>query len=50
MVSGISITNGPALSPDERLHYHNDTLGRQVFVSHVGEDGALHDSRVFAEI
>ncbi|MDQ2762781.1 MAG: SMP-30/gluconolactonase/LRE family protein [Pseudomonadota bacterium] len=50
MVSGISITNGPALSPDGRLLYHNDTLGRRVFVSHVGEDGVLHDSRVFAEI
>jgi D-xylonolactonase len=50
VVDGISITNGPALSPDGGLLYHHDTLGRRVFVSQVGDDGALHDTRIFAEI
>lgn len=50
VVSGISITNGPALNAEGNLLYHNDTLGRRVFVSTVGDDGALHDTRMFAEI
>jgi sugar lactone lactonase YvrE len=50
VTGGIAITNGPALSPDGALLYHHDTLGRRVFVSRVGDDGALHDTRVFAEI
>jgi sugar lactone lactonase YvrE len=50
VASGISITNGPALSPDGCLLYHHDTLGRRVFVSAVGDDGVLHDTRIFAEI
>ena len=50
VTGGISITNGPAVSPDGSLLYHHDTLGRRVFVSRIGEAGALHDTRVFAEI
>jgi sugar lactone lactonase YvrE len=50
VAGGIAITNGPALSPDGALLYHHDTLGRRVFVSRVDDDGALHDTRVFAEI
>lgn len=50
VVSGISITNGPALSSDGTRLYHHDTLGRRVFVSRIDGDGALHDTRIFAEI
>lgn len=50
VASGIAITNGPAVSPDGTLLYHNDTLGGTVFVSRIGADGALHDTRVFATI
>lgn len=50
MVSGISITNGPAVNAAGDLLYHNDTLGKRVFVSRLEADGTLHDTRVFAEI
>jgi sugar lactone lactonase YvrE len=46
----ISITNGPAVSPDGLTLYHNDTLGRIVYTSRIAADGSLADTRVFARI
>jgi len=43
----VSITNGPAFSPDGRLFYHTDTLGQVIHVSDVADDGALGPARPF---
>ena len=43
----VSITNGPALSPDGRRLYHTDTLGKVIHVCDVAEDGTLSNSRPF---
>jgi xylono-1,5-lactonase len=47
---GYVITNGPAMSPDGRTLYHNDTLQRVVYTFDVSEDGALSNKRTFASI
>lgn len=44
------ITNGPAMSPDGRTLYHNDTMRRVVYAFDVSEDGALSGKRIFAAI
>jgi sugar lactone lactonase YvrE len=46
----VSITNGPALSPDGRLLYHTDTLGGLISVADVHDDGTLGEARPFARI
>lgn len=46
-IDNISITNGPALSPDGRRLYWVDTLGGQIWVAAVEHDGTLADSRPF---
>ena len=46
----VSITNGPALSPDGRLLYHTDTLGGLISVCDVHDDGSLGSARPFARI
>lgn len=46
----VSITNGPALSPDGKLLYHTDTLGKRIWRTRIAEDGALHDTSLFVEI
>ncbi len=46
----VSITNGPALSPDGRLLYHTDTLGQVIHVCDVADDGSLSNSRPFVRI
>jgi Gluconolactonase len=46
----VSITNGPAVSPDGTLLYYTDTLGKRIWRSRIGDDGALHDRRLFVEI
>ncbi|WP_112662246.1 SMP-30/gluconolactonase/LRE family protein [Microvirga flavescens] len=43
---GITITNGPAFSPDGRTLYATDTLGRTVY-AHDLNDGTLGPARVF---
>jgi sugar lactone lactonase YvrE len=43
----VSITNGPALSPDGRRLYHTDTLGQVIHVSDLGEDGTPGPPRPF---
>lgn len=45
----VSITNGPAFSPDGRTLYHHDTLGRRIWASSVA-DGVVTQTRLFAEI
>jgi sugar lactone lactonase YvrE len=46
---GYRITNGPALSPDGRTLYHNETLDRRIYAfDH--RDGVLTNKRVFAEV
>jgi sugar lactone lactonase YvrE len=44
------ITNGPAMSPDGRTLYHNDTMRRVVYAFDVNEDGTLSGKRIFAAI
>ena len=50
LISGIVITNGPAVSPTGDLLYHTDTLGRRISVSPILADGGLGDARPFVEI
>lgn len=44
------ITNGPAMSPDGRTLYHNDTMRRVVYAFDVAQDGTLSGKRIFAAI
>ena len=45
-VAGISITNGPAISPDGRTLYWIDTLGGTMSACEIGDDGELGPSRL----
>jgi len=49
-LTGIAITNGPALSPDGRILYFVDTRAGTIDAADVSEDGALGPSRPFARI
>ena len=49
VLSGVVITNGPAVSPAGDLLYHTDTLARVISVSRIGADGALWDTRPFVQ-
>lgn len=49
-ISGIAITNGPAVSPDGRTLYWVDTLGGGIFACDLAADGSLGRSRPFAAI
>jgi D-xylonolactonase len=49
-ISGIAITNGPAISPDGRILYWVDTLGGTISACDLAEDGTLGPSRPFATI
>ncbi len=45
---GYRVTNGPAMSPDGTVLYHNDTTQRRVYAfDH--QDGVLSNKRLFAE-
>lgn len=44
------ITNGPAMSPNGRTLYHNDTMRRVVYAFDVNDDGTLANKRIFAAI
>ena len=46
----VSITNGPAVSPDGRTLYHIDTLGGVIYACDLGDDGLLTNRRQFASI
>ena len=49
-LSGIAITNGPAVSPDGRTLYWVDTLEKTVSAAEIRDDGALGESRLFVRI
>lgn len=49
-ISGISITNGPAISPDGRTLYHVDTLGGTIGCCEILSDGSLGPSKPFVRI
>jgi len=49
-VTGIAITNGPAVSPDGRILYWVDTVGGGIFACDIGEDGSLGGSRELVTI
>ena len=49
-LSGICITNGPAISPVGRTIYWVDTLGGTIFAAEVQEGGRLGHSRLLATI
>jgi sugar lactone lactonase YvrE len=49
-ISGIAITNGPAVSPDGNRLDWVDTLERTISACEIGEDGALGPSRLVVTI
>jgi sugar lactone lactonase YvrE len=49
-IAGISITNGPAVSPDGRTLYWVDTLGRTMSACEIRDDGSLGPSRELVRI
>ena len=44
------ITNGPAVSPDGKTLYHNDTLKKVIYAFDLSDDGHLSNKRVFARL
>jgi len=46
----VSITNGPAVSPDGRTLYHVDTLGGVIYACDLDDAGALANRREFVRI
>ncbi|WP_420144081.1 SMP-30/gluconolactonase/LRE family protein [Sphingobium sp.] len=46
----VSITNGPAISPDGRILYHTDTLGKRIWRTDLNDDGSVGNTRIFARI
>jgi sugar lactone lactonase YvrE len=49
-ISGIPITNGPAVSPDGRILYWVDTLKGTISASDIRDDGSLGEARPFVRI
>ena len=49
-IADISITNGPAVSPDGRLLYFVDTLKGTIEVADIADDGSLGNRRAFTRI
>lgn len=49
-IADISITNGPAVSPDGRLLYLVDTLKGTIEVADIADDGSLVNRRAFTRI
>lgn len=45
----VSITNGPAASPDGRVLYHTDTLGKRIWRTEI-DGGVVGATRLFTEI
>ena len=46
----VSITNGPALSPDGRTLYHTDTLGKRIWRTDLAQDGTVGNTTLFTRI
>jgi sugar lactone lactonase YvrE len=49
-ISGIGITNGPAVSPNGRIFYWVDTLKGTISASAINQDGSLGEARPFVRI
>lgn len=49
-IAPVTITNGPALSPDGRTLFHVDTLGGVIYAIGVATDGATGKAREFVRI
>ncbi|RJF90846.1 SMP-30/gluconolactonase/LRE family protein [Sphingomonas cavernae] len=49
-IAPVTITNGPAFSPDGATLYHVDTLARTIHAFDVAPDGSLKGHRIFARI
>lgn len=49
-LTGIAITNGPAVSPDGRIFYWVDTLGRTISACDLRDDGSLGESRLLVKL
>lgn len=49
-LTGISITNGPAVSPNGRILYWVDTRGGGIFACDIDTDGTLGEPREFVKI
>jgi sugar lactone lactonase YvrE len=49
-IPAVTITNGPAISPDGRTLFHVDTLGRVIYALDVAADGAVGKPRAFVQI
>lgn len=47
---GYRVTNGPATSPDGRVLYHVDTVGRTIWAFDLDDHGGLSGKRVFTRI
>jgi sugar lactone lactonase YvrE len=45
----VSITNGPAVSPDGKTIYFTDTLGQKILAAELRDDGSLGPTRPFAD-
>ncbi|MGZ3297391.1 MAG: SMP-30/gluconolactonase/LRE family protein [Asticcacaulis sp.] len=50
MDEGYVITNGPAVSPDGRTLYHNDTLKKIIYAFDLDASGHLSNRRIFAQL
>lgn len=46
----VTITNGPALSPDGATLYHTDTLGKRIWRTDLTADGMVGNTSLFARI
>lgn len=50
MDDGYVITNGPAVSPDGKTLYHNDTGKKIIYAFDLSHDGHLSNKRIFAQL
>lgn len=46
--NGYGVTNGPAVSPDGRTLYHNDSAAKTIYAFDLAADGEISGKRVFA--
>lgn len=44
------VTNGPAVSPDGKTLYHNDTLKKIIYAFDFSPEGQLSNKRIFAQL
>jgi D-xylonolactonase len=49
-LTGIAITNGPAVSPDGRILYWVDTVGQTINACAIGDDATLGESQILVQL